>query len=324
MRKHWLLRGLQVALLAVVIWGVWSRLRPELGRLDAAALARWRPSALPLLASLVAVVVVYLVHAFLWRRIVADITGRTPPPGSVIRVYFVSSLGRYIPGKVWQVAGLALLAQREGVSALGATAASIIGQIGFLTTGCLFLAATLPSWSGSGVAAAAAVAVLVVGAVGLGFLTATPAGARLRHALAARAPTRVAPAIEALDRVRPGVAALWALGYAASWVLLGAAFTLFVTAFAPASLAHVRYLSGAVAASYLAGYIAIVAPAGIGVREAAMVALLAAVIPGPAALVVSIVSRLWFTAAELLPLAALPWLRPRHPGAKGTATLEVL
>lgn len=324
MTKRWVVRGLQLALLAAVIWGVWGRLRPELGRLDAAELARWHPSALPLFGSLVAVVAVYLAHGFLWRRIVADITGRMPPRGSVIRVYFVSSLGRYIPGKVWQVAGLAMLAQRDGISAVGATAGSIIGQLGFLTTGCLFLAATLPNWSGSGLAGIAAIGVLAAGALGLGFLTATRSGARLRHALAARVPARVAPAIEALDRVRPGVAALWALGYAASWILLGAAFALFVSAFAPTPLEHVRYLAGTVAASYLAGYIAIVAPAGIGVREAAMVALLAGVIPGPAALVVSIASRLWFTAAELIPLAALPWLRQRKGRAEGPATLEVL
>ena len=41
-----------------------------------------------------------------------------------------------------------------------------------------------------------------------------------------------------------------------------------------------------------------------------MVPLLAAVIPFPAALLVSITSRIWFTIGELLPLVLIPLLPP--------------
>jgi hypothetical protein len=39
-----------------------------------------------------------------------------------------------------------------------------------------------------------------------------------------------------------------------------------------------------------------------------MTVLLSEVMPAPAALVIAVASRLWFTAAELLPLAAVPLL----------------
>ena len=53
-------------------------------------------------------------------------------------------------------------------------------------------------------------------------------------------------------------------------------------------------------ASYVAGIIAVFAPAGIAVREAAMVAMLAPVIDARPALVLAIGSRLWMIALEIL------------------------
>ncbi|MGH7444041.1 MAG: hypothetical protein ACREKM_04155, partial [Longimicrobiales bacterium] len=108
--------------------------------------------------------------------------------------------------------------------------------------------------------------------------------------------------------------------YAVTWLVLGAAFALLVAAFVPAtaSLDSARYAAGVIAASYLAGYVVVVMPAGAGVRELTMSALLAQhpAIPASAAIVVSVASRIWFTAAELLPLALIPLLpdgSPVHP-----------
>src|SRR5690606_22669959 len=90
---------------------------------------------------------------------------------------------------------------------------------------------------------------------------------------------------------------------------LGMAFALFAGAFHPPSLEAWRYLAGTVAASYLIGYIFFILPAGAGAREGAMFLLLQQVMPVGAAVVVIILSRVWFTAAEIAPLALLPVLR---------------
>ena len=45
-----------------------------------------------------------------------------------LRVFFTANLGRYLPGKLWQVAGLAYLARGEGIPAGTATGAAILGQ----------------------------------------------------------------------------------------------------------------------------------------------------------------------------------------------------
>jgi hypothetical protein len=311
----------QVALLGLVGWGIYRVLSPELARLSWADLVRWRPRPVLLALSLALLVGVYLSHALLWRRIMQDLGIGNPPLGTTFRVYFLASLGRYIPGKVWQLAGLAVLAARAGLPPGAAAAAAVLGQFGFLATGLLFLGLTLPEWPAAlqveapvTLPLAAGAALLTAGGAALWLLVATPAGHGFREWLAAvlgaRAGDRIRAAFALADRVRPRDAALWAAGYAASWVALGVAFALFAAAFHPAGVAAApRFVGGTVAAAYLVGYLFVVVPAGIGVREGAMLLLLQQVMPQPgAALVISVLSRVWFTAAELLPLALLPWV----------------
>src|SRR5690606_27899428 len=117
--------------------------------------------------------------------------------------------------------------------------------------------------------------------------------------------------------VRVADAIRWELLYALTWLMLGAAFALFVGAFVPgaASLSDARFHAGVVAASYLAGYVVMIVPAGAGVRELTMSALLAQhpAIPASAAVLIAVASRVWFTVAELLPLAVVPLLPDGEP-----------
>jgi glycosyltransferase 2 family protein len=315
--------GQAVLLLAIVV-GIYRILSPELARLSWADLVRWRPDPLRLAASFVLLVGVYLTHALLWRRIMGDLRIGRPSVRTTLRVYFLASLGRYLPGKVWQLAGLTVLAAQAGLPAGSAAAAAVLGQFGFLATGLLFLGITLPEWPAAlGVEApvtlplAMGAALLAVGSAILWMLVATPAGHGFRERLAgafgdASGP-RVRAAFTLADRVRPRDAALWAAGYALSWIALGAAFVLFVSAFHPAAAAAPRFVGGTVAAAYLTGYLFIVVPAGIGVREGAMLILLQPLMPeAGAALVITVLSRVWFTIAELVPLALLPWLVNRN------------
>lgn len=305
---RWLWRAVQLVVLALLGWALWHRLAPELARVRPEDLTRWRPAPGPLLLSFALLLGVYGLTAFLWRRILRDISGRQANARATVKVFFLAGLGRYVPGKVWAVAGMAFLAGREGLPPLGATAAAALGQITFLTTGLLFLALVLPGYGGLGAGILAALAGLAALVAAVVFLSASGPGARLRHWVGHHVGERAARAFEIFDRIRPRTAILWGLGYLGAWALLGAAFTVFCAAFLPVRANALRVLAGSVAASYLAGYLVLVAPAGIGVREGVMTALLSTIMPAPAAVVVAVVSRVWFTAAEVLPLALVPLL----------------
>ncbi|MFO7260060.1 MAG: hypothetical protein DIU52_002825 [bacterium] len=307
-RRRLLLRTAQLLAVLVVSWALFRTLGVRLSELKALRGADWRPAAAPLVLSSVLLLAVYLAHALLWRAVMADLGVGRPAVRTTIRLYFLASLGRYVPGKVWQVAGLAVLASRAGLPPVGATAAALFGQLAFLVSGAVFLAVAMPTGRG----AVAGVAALL-GVIASLWLLRCAAGQRLAEALRARVP-RLGTVVDLVTGVRPGHAARWGVAYGLTWILLGGAFVLFVISFYPDAGGHLRYVAGTVAASYLGGYIAVFAPAGIGVREGLMGVLLADVMPAPAALVVSLASRLWFTAVELLPLLALPALRG-HEGA---------
>ena len=66
----------------------------------------------------------FLTGARLWGKMAAELGGGDPGFLASWRIFLSANLGRYLPGKVWSVAGLALLARRAGVSGTVAAARS--------------------------------------------------------------------------------------------------------------------------------------------------------------------------------------------------------
>lgn len=301
----WLLWTGQIVLVVAVTYGIVRALAPDVSELTRSDFSSVRPNWPLLLLSLVMLVGMYLAHCMIWRAITGSLNGRTPGLKSSLRMFFVSGLGRYIPGKFWQIAGLAALAQKSGVSPLAATAASIKGQVGFLLSGLVYLLVLLPGWGG----AAPIVGTIVLTLFVLGAYVLLQS--RARHWLAARSPARLRAVLDAFENITWRDAVIVWLAYAATWVLLGAAFVVFARSFAPLDAGDYLHVAGTVAAAYLFGYVMIFSLAGLGIREAVMLGLLNDVMPQSAAVLVAVGSRLWFTAAELLPLALIPVVKDR-------------
>ncbi len=109
-------------------WFVLERLGPGFDELRHSDPALWKADVPLLLVSCGLLLVAYFWAASLWGRIVLDLGGPKLPPFVAIRLFMVANLGRYLPGKVWQIAGLAVLARRHGVPARTATGAAVMGQ----------------------------------------------------------------------------------------------------------------------------------------------------------------------------------------------------
>ena len=84
----------------------WSELRHQTIVLE------FRP--LHLVGSLVLVWVVYALLIAAWRQMLTGWGQRLDPWGAA-RIWTVSNLGKYVPGKVWALAGMAFMAQRAAV-----------------------------------------------------------------------------------------------------------------------------------------------------------------------------------------------------------------
>ena len=245
----------------------------------------------------VALLLVQTVPAtMLWRELLA-LRGARAGFATAYRLLYVSALGKYVPGKVWVLTGIALLAASAGLPAREAAFASgttvaLVADVGVLVGAVAYLGwiAVLPPALAGGVLVGLAVAPLAVALCVRG---------RARGACAAM-----------------GLASMcWLLTGASQWALARAVY--------PATPAHAAPLLASAAFGWIAGQAAVL-PAGLGVREAAQVLVLTGVLPPASAAAIALVTRAGLVAADLL-AAAAAWIltsgRPQPaPGAANTCT----
>jgi uncharacterized membrane protein YbhN (UPF0104 family) len=99
------------------------------------------------------------------------------------------------------------------------------------------------------------------------------------------------------------VAALWCL---AAWVLYGVHLWVLLADVGAAGPALAVQATGVYAASWSIGFLLLIAPAGAGPRETAMVLLLGPIVPSGRAILLALVTRLLMTLGDLAwPLVAL-------------------
>jgi hypothetical protein len=246
----------------------------------------------------------YAVLIETWRQIVIAWGGRLSWPVEA-RIWFISNLGRYVPGKVWQIGAMGALAQEAGVSGVAAVGSALVVNLVNLLAGVLVVViAGSPLVIGHGTALFVALGVFCVLVLGSPWLL--PPLARLARKVTGR--DIPIPAI-------PPLAIIFAVaGCSLAWNLYGLAFhDLTVALFGGAAGRH-SYYTAVFTLSYLAGYITLFAPGGIGVRESTLVTLLAAagLETGAQATALAIASRLWLTVLEAAPgLILLAVRRPR-------------
>lgn len=234
----------------------------------------------------------YAVLIVTWRACVED-AGAPLSLGDSARIWFVSNLARYIPGALWQMGALAVLAKQQGASASAATSAALVLTV--VNTLC-GLAVVLAFGNTLAVAPVTPWIPVMLGIAGLAALRwlAPP----MVQWLAARTGRELR-----LPALGARMLAAATVGSVVSWIAYGIAFQLFVAATMPAIALGFAAAIAIYAASYLAGFLSLGPPAGIGVADGALVWLLTAGnIASPAeAVVISALTRLWRTALEIAP-----------------------
>ena len=84
-----------------------------------------------------------------------------------------------------------------------------------------------------------------------------------------------------------------------AWIILGFGFYLMAYAVSPVDIRLFLPLTGIFAISWAAGFLVIILPGGLGLREAVLGYLLAFYLPVPIAILLSLLSRLWLVSGEI-------------------------
>lgn len=281
---------LQLALLAVVGWFVartfidrWEEFRTypldlqvNPGLLVLAALVVWSGYA-ALIAG--------------WRGVLRG-WNETLAPWQAGRIWALSSLGKYLPGKIWAVAGMVVMAQRAGVRPVAAAGSALVMQLLAMGTGAAVVALT-------GVLALATDGWLRLGLIAV--LVASVAGTLvlLQTGWLNRILARLPGGVDQVATPTP----LSILGGVAANVLAWGAYGVAVWLLARALIPEVSFplltTIGAFAASYIVGFLVLLVPGGLGVREGVFVLMLQGVVGLAPATAIALASRLLFTLTEV-------------------------
>ncbi|MDT0268601.1 lysylphosphatidylglycerol synthase domain-containing protein [Streptomyces sp. DSM 44915] len=268
----------------------------------------------PLAAALLATAAGALVAALAWRAALTG-TGGDLPLRSCLRVCLVGQLGKYLPGSLWPAMVQAELAGRRGVPRLLVVTAFTVSLGASLSAGALVATLVVlgDGWgSGRGTTA-------LLAALAAAFLAVLARPRLISHGLG-RLLARVTggPA----ERVGPGAVRRCLLLSVLGWLVTGLHVWFLAVALGAKPLPALPVTVGGLALATVVGSLVVIAPGGLGAREAVLVGVLAAVLPLPAAGVVAAASRLLTLLGEcLVALAATLADRPA-PRRAGVPTPE--
>ncbi|WP_072689171.1 lysylphosphatidylglycerol synthase transmembrane domain-containing protein [Rhodococcus marinonascens] len=213
------------------------------------------------------------------------------PAFDAARCYLVGQLGKYLPGSVWAFVLQTELVRRAGVSRANGFVAVLV-TVGLSITSALVVGLlALPALFQISTFAAVAVIALVPVAL---ICCYPPVLTRLVN-LALRI-LRRGPLQRQLAMPKIALALGWC---AISWVLYGIHLWLLASSSAGFEAGTLMRCIGALALGMVAGVLVVIAPSGIGVREAVIVAALSPFMDSGVALGLALASRLIFTLCEV-------------------------
>jgi glycosyltransferase 2 family protein len=278
--------------------------------------------AAPALLSFICAVVALFLHAMLWGQTLR-LFGARLGPATTARVWFVAQVMRYAPGNIWYLFGRAYLAQREGVDPKLTSASALLELLQTSAAAVLVGSLSLPYWHRYG-----PITLSVLLAPPLLLLCAQPS---LLHRFIDKLPKPQAGSDPGRGNNRLGHLILLP-GYCMTWVAHGWGLYLLIRSVHPLELAVLPTVTSMFALAWLIGFLSIITPSGLGVREGALSYLLSSLMPAPTAILVALLSRVWLTVAELICvaiallasyLAQTGWIRKhRQDAGRGITVLE--
>jgi uncharacterized membrane protein YbhN (UPF0104 family) len=300
LRSRWARRAFVFVALAGALYAVvadWDQIRASLHGLPA----------VDVLAAFVVNVVYLFCTMASWRAILTDLGSRLPFRAAS-ELFFVSQLGKYVPGGVWHLVAASELGVDRGIPrrrSVSAVAVSVLVGLaaGLVAAVPMVVLRSVPGRGWMWLALPVALALL-----------APPVLNRVL-ALAMRV-LRLEPLEHPLTTRGIASASAWAL---VGWVVVGLAVWLLALGLGlERSGSSLLLVIGAYAVAWIAGFAVVVAPAGLGVRELVLGALLAGVLPAGSAVALVLVARVLQTVADVA-LAGAGYASSRRAAARTAA-----
>lgn len=233
-----------------------------------------------------------------WNMLLAGLSCRVSAVQSVA-VFMSTQVAKYIPGNVGHYVGRVALARtRLGVSTTPAVL-SLLHEAGLASAGALFIGlglyCFLPNGTLYGLTRADSYAAfLLFAAMFTGVILV--AGILRKRLKLHRA--LIWKFVDAIPTLRPSLQSLPL--YIAGYALVGAAAVVIAASLVPLQAQDGALICGAYSLAWIVGFLIPGAPGGLGIRESALVLLLAGTFPREVVLLIALLARLASVAADVL------------------------
>lgn len=178
--------------------------------------------------------------------------------------YFVGELGKYVPGGVWPVLGRAEIARRRGAGSAAAYGSVVLSLVALYLAAVAVAVALLPLW-------------MVPGGAGGWWLAGgalLPLGLLAMHPRCLGAGLLLGQRVLRRDLLVPvpswGASLRYVASYLPAWTLIALATWALTRSLTPD--APVGVIAFAAVVSWVAGFLAVPVPGGVGVREVVFIA----------------------------------------------------
>ena len=243
-----------------------------------------------LIISSLLLILIFFLDALGWHLIL-NAMGHHPSPVRSMYVWMISSITRYLPGGIWAYTSRAVMAKELGISLKSSIVSMYIETI-LLVSSALIVGLPALLYI-TDISTNPLVILLVVPILGL-FLH--PKVFRIFRFL----PGEICQKISSLDLLPAKVTFALYVYYIVFWLLFGAVFVCFSQAIYPTGIENWIVIASSMAIGFSIGFIVIIFPGGIGIRESTIYFMLLPIFPPTACLIVSIGSRIWIIIAEIL------------------------
>lgn len=268
--------------------------------------------ALPTVGALVAVLGGLLCSMQIWRVLLSSL-GSPLPVRPAAKIVFVGQLGKYLPGSIWPVLAQMELGTAQRVPRRRSATASVLTMLVSLLGGLLAALVTLPFMSGeaTGYRWAFLAAPVLLACVHPKVLN--PLLDRLLR-LARRPP---------LEQPLTGRAVLASLAWAlVSWLCYGTQIWVLAIRLGAPEGRTLLLAVGGFAFAWCVGFLIVFAPAGAGIRDVLLIALLGPVVGVGGATAVALVSRILMTLGDLVTAGIAAWSGRRSAAAVSPAAAD--
>ncbi len=283
---------IKTILFITVIWFIFNNVYSNLDRIKAVSYTNYDPKYL--FFSVVMIFVALIYPVFVWKYLIS-ILGESIKTPAAMRIWFLSNLGRYIPGKVFQVAGLIYLSAREGIAKSKAVQSILFSQITsnglglFMGLGLISLQTGAEEFPNH---FHIALILIIIFILMLWF-----------PSLIFRSSNFILKKINK-DQIDQGVGKREYMIYLSlqivNWMLMSISLAFLVKSYTDLSITQNAEVLYVLPLSWTIGILAVFAPGGIGVREGAMSFWLSRFIPIEFALVLPWIHRIINTIAEVI------------------------